>query len=147
VIAAEAVMFPIAFARGTILGRTLRADDVAGMSDIYPDGDFATRLGSLRGRVTKNGRGIFGAHVIAIHVESGRLVGGFSLGNDGQFSIGGLEPGPHLLRVEPIDDGDVESFLDESRVDTDFGVTFADRFVVVPPGGTSSSIDIAVRPR
>lgn len=148
VIAAEAVMFPIAFTRGTILGRTLRADDIAGMSDIYPDGDFTTRTGSIRGRVTKNGRGIFGAHIVAMHVESGRLVAGFSLGDEGDFTIGGLESGPHLLRVEPIDDGDVESFFESvSRVDADFGVTFADRFVVVPAGGGSGSIEIAVRPR
>src|SRR6185436_950006 len=34
VLGAEAVMFPIAFAPGTI-NRTLRADDIAGISDIY----------------------------------------------------------------------------------------------------------------
>lgn len=148
VIAAEAVMFPIAFSRGTVLGRTLRADDIAGISDIYPDGNFATRTGTAAGRVTKNGRGVFGAHVIAMHLETGKLVAGFSLTDNGDFSIAGLEPGPHLLRVEPIDDADVDSFFDNgSRVDTDFGVTFADRLAIVPAGGAAAPTEIAVRPR
>ena len=37
VIASEAVMFPIAFSAGSIAGRTLKADDVAGISDLYPE--------------------------------------------------------------------------------------------------------------
>ena len=56
VISAEAVMFPIAFAAGSIACRTLKADDIAGISDLYPDGDFAND-GSVSGRVTKNGAG------------------------------------------------------------------------------------------
>ena len=42
VLAAEAVMFPIAFAAGSIASRTLKADDIAGISDLYPDGDFTS---------------------------------------------------------------------------------------------------------
>ena len=38
VLAAEAVMFPIAFTSGSIAARTLKADDIAGISDLYPDG-------------------------------------------------------------------------------------------------------------
>jgi hypothetical protein len=147
VLAAEAVMFPIAFSRGSVAGRTLRADDIAGVSDIYPDGDFASRTGSLSGRVTRNGSGVFGAHVVAYHLATGKIVAGFSLTDDGAFSIAGLEPGPHLVRVEPLDDADIDSFFDSvSRVDTNFGVTFADRLAVVPRGG-GASITIAVRPR
>src|SRR5262249_17120814 len=40
VIAAESVMFPVAFASGTILGRTLKADDLAGIGDIYPSTSY-----------------------------------------------------------------------------------------------------------
>src|SRR5512139_549841 len=36
VIAAESVMFPIAYAAGNISDRTLKADDIAGISEIYP---------------------------------------------------------------------------------------------------------------
>jgi hypothetical protein len=49
VISSEAVMFPIAFTPGSIAGRTLKADDIAGISDLYPDGDFVSRDGSLSG--------------------------------------------------------------------------------------------------
>ena len=43
VLAAEAVMFPIAFAPGSIAGRTLKADDIAGISDLYPEAAFDER--------------------------------------------------------------------------------------------------------
>ena len=43
VLSAEAVMFPIAFAPGSIAARTLKADDIAGISDLYPDGNFQRR--------------------------------------------------------------------------------------------------------
>jgi hypothetical protein len=146
VIAAEAVMFPIAFSAGNIEGRTLKADDIAGISDLYPAAAFRTRTGSASGRVTKSGRGVFGAHVVAMHLATGRLVGNFTLSDDGAFVIAGLDPGPHVLRVEPLDDGDVESFFSRTTtVDLDFLVTFGPTLVVVPPGGSSASIELAVK--
>ena len=45
VIGAEAVMFPIAFTAGSISDRTLKADDIAGISDIYPAPEFSRRHG------------------------------------------------------------------------------------------------------
>ncbi len=58
---------------------------------------------------------------------------------------GGLSPGPHVLRVEPIDDADVESFFEAARaVDVDFRVGFIDRIVVVPRGGDSGEITLRV---
>src|SRR5262245_42793108 len=111
VIAAESVMFPIAYAAGSVTARTPRADDIAGISDLYPDGDFAEDFGSLSGRVTKNGRGVFGAHVVAFSAASGSMIANFSLDTDGHFSIAGLTPGPYVVRVEPIDDAGVDSFF------------------------------------
>jgi hypothetical protein len=148
VIAAEAVMFPIAFSAGNIEGRTLRADDIAGVSDIYPEGDFRDRTGSITGRVTKNGAGVFGAHVVAWNQRTGLLIGSFSLSNDGTFTIAGLEPGPHVLRVEPLDDGEITSFFSESaNVDINFLGAFHDRLVIAPRGGGSDRAEIAVRPK
>jgi len=144
VLSAEAVMFPIAFTAGSISARTLKADDIAGISDLYPDGDFTTD-GSLSGRVTKDGQPIFGAHVVAFNPASGAMVGSFSLNAQGQFSIGGLSPGPYVVRAEPIDDADVDSFFDATRnVDIDFRVVFLDRVVVVPRGGDSGEVAITV---
>jgi hypothetical protein len=145
VLSAEAVMFPIAFASGTIAGRTLKADDIAGISDLYPDGDFITTDGSVSGRVTRDGQPLFGAHVVAFNPATGTLVGSFTLNAQGQFSIGGLSPGPHVLRVEPLDDAELDSFFDSSRVvDTDFRVAFTSRAVIVPRGGDSGEVTVQV---
>jgi len=145
VTSSEAVMFPIAFAAGSIAGRTLKADDIAGLSDLYPEPDFAQASGSVSGRVTKDGIGVFGAHVVAFDPATGAMVGNFSLNLQGQFSIGALPPGPRVIRVEPLDDADVESFFDASRdTDLDFRVSFHDRVVVVPRGGDSGQIELKV---
>ena len=145
VLGAGAVMFPIAFAAGNIKGRTLLPDDIAGVSDIYPDAGFRQDTGSVQGRVTKNGQGIFGAHVVAYDPTTGDLVGNFALEETGDFIIAGLRPGAHILRVEPLDDAEIDSFFDRSNIDVDFLPTFYDRLVVVPRGGGSESITIAVR--
>lgn len=148
VTAAESVMFPIAFSSGSTADRTLKADDIAGLTDIYRAGTGARRLGSISGRVTKNGAAVIGAHIVAFNPRTGALVGGFSLGDGGGFVIAGLEPGPHLLRVEPLDDGDIESFFDESlNVDVDFSVKFHERVVVVPRGGGTMNVEVRVTPK
>lgn len=148
VLGAEAVMFPIAFSSGSIVGRTLREDDRAGVSDIYPNGTYRRERGSISGRVTKNGAGVLGAHVVAFNPRTGRLVGGFSLNAQGQFVIGGLEPGPHVLRVEPLDDGDIDSFFDLTlNIDANFRARFHDRLAVVPRGGGVNDIEIRVESR
>jgi hypothetical protein len=145
VIAAESVMFPVAFSPGSIDDRTLKADDVAGISEIYPASTFARETGSLSGKVTKSGKGVLGAHIIAFNPRTGKLVGGFSLSEDGSFVIAGLEPGPQVLRVEPLDDPDIESFFDKTlNIDLNFRVKFHDRIVVVPKGGGANGVEIQV---
>ncbi|MEO6238255.1 MAG: matrixin family metalloprotease [Vicinamibacterales bacterium] len=144
VLGAEAVMFPIAFTAGTI-NRRPRADDIAGLSDIYGNDQFRKATGSISGRVTKNGAGVAGAHVVAFHPATGRLVATFTLSEDGAFVIAGLEPGLHLLRVEPLDDADAASFLETSfTVDTNFRVAFYNRLVTVPRGATARDVNVAV---
>lgn len=148
VIAAESVMFPIAFSRGNIADRTLKADDVAGISDIYGTAEFQRQFGSISGRVTKNGSGVKGAHVVAFSVRSGKLVGGFTLTANGDFVIAGLEAGPHILRAEPLDDGELNSFFDDGfGVDVDFRVAFHDQVVAVPRGGGARGVEIRVTPK
>lgn len=145
VLGAEAVMFPIAFSAGSTASRTPKADDIAGISDIYPSSDFRRDRGSISGKVTKNGKGVLGAHVVAFNLKTGHLVGGFTLNEDGGFVLAGLEPGPQVLRVEPLDDGDIESFFDATLdIDLDFKVKFHDKLVVVPRGGGASNIEIKV---
>ena len=147
VIAAEAVMFPVAFAPGNVSMRTLKADDMAGMSSLYPGSGF-DETGSISGRVTRDGRGVFGAHVVAFDPATGLLVGQFTLDDQGRFTMAGLSPGPRVIRLEPLDDADVESFFDlPTPVDLDFRASFYDRLVVVPRGGDSGAIEIKVVPK
>ena len=116
VLAAEAVMFPVAFSAGSVNERTLRADDIAGFSDLYGNDTFRHTAGSISGRVTKNGAGVFGAHVDRLQPvdrQDGRRL--HARRYDGSFVIAGLDPGPQVIRVEPLDDADIDSFFDSSR--------------------------------
>jgi Matrixin len=148
VLSVAAVMFPIALGAGDVSMRTLRPDDIAGISDLYPDAGFNDDTGSISGKVTKNGSGVFGAHVVAFDVARGEMVANFSLRADGQFSIAGLRPGPHLLRIEPVDDADLDSFFEpEDPVDINFRVKYQDRLVIVPKGADSGAVQITVAPK
>ena len=146
VLAAGAVMFPIAFSIGSVAARTLTADDIAGISDVYPDNGFNDDSGSVSGLVTKNGQGVTGAHVVAFDPATGAMVGNFALDARGQFSIAGLRPGPKVLRVEPVDDAEATSFFD-GPVDIAFSPAFYERLVVVPRGGDSGTVEIRVLPK
>ena len=102
----------------------------------------------MSGRITKNGQGVFGAHVVAFDPKTGQMVGNFSLNTDGEFSIAGLQPGPHVLRVEPIDDADTDSFFESSEpTDLNFRTVYHDRLIIVPRGGDSGTVVIAVVPK
>jgi len=146
VLASGAVMFPIAMSSGTIAERVLHADDIAGISDLYPGPSIVAETGSIVGRVTKNGEGVVGAHIVAFNPETADLIGNFALNSLGEFVIARLPPGPYVLRVEPVDDADPESFF-STDIDADFRVTYAPRMVVAPAGGSSRSIEIRVSPK
>jgi hypothetical protein len=95
--------------------------------------------------VMKDGQPLFGAHVVAFDPATGTMVASFTLNAQGQFSIGGLSPGPHVVRVEPLDDADIDSFFSTSQtVDLDFRVMFFNRAVAVPKGGDSGEITLQV---
>jgi hypothetical protein len=114
---------------------------------LYPDNNFSDETGSISGRVTKNGRGLFGAHVVAFDPGRGDQIANFTLSRDGDFSIAGLRPGPHVIRVEPLDDADIDSFFDVTEpIDLAFRAKYFERLVVVPRGGDSGAISITVGP-
>lgn len=139
------VMFPIAFSSGNTIDRELQPDDIAGISDLYPADGFRANTGSVSGTVTKNGQGVFGAHVVAFNPTSGALVGNFTQDASGAFTISGLAPGPVIVRVEPVDDADLDGFFsDTSRVDINFRITYYAQFAIVPAGGDSGQIRIQV---
>jgi hypothetical protein len=146
VLGSGAVMFPIALSPGATADRVLQEDDIAGVSDLYPNASAALETGGLVGRVTRNGQGVFGAHVVAFNPESGLLVGNFTLNDRGEFVIARLPPGAYILRAEPIDDAEPDSFF-PVLVDVDFRVTYAPRMVVAPRGGSSAPVEIQVLPK
>ena len=147
VLASAAIMFPIAFTAGS-LNRALHPDDVAGISDIYGNAAFRSAKGSITGRVTKNGSGVLGAHVVAFNPATNTMIGGFSLSDDGSFAIGALDPGTYLLRAEPLDDGDPGAFLSTSvNVDLNFKPAFFARLITVTHGGTAGGIELKVAPK
>jgi hypothetical protein len=142
----RAVMFPIAYGAGSVEDRTIEPDDVAGITDIYGASAADANLGSIGGRVTLNGAGVFGAHITAINITTGQMVSGFSLSNAGDFAIGALTPGVYLVRAEPLDDADIDGFFDDDApVNLNFRVTYFSKQVAVPAGGSSGSIEIKVR--
>ncbi|MGH9175953.1 MAG: matrixin family metalloprotease [Vicinamibacterales bacterium] len=144
VIASGAVMFPIAFSAGSTADRQLQPDDVAGISDLYPAPGFSAETSTISGRITKNGDGVFGAHVAAFNLETRALVGGFALDSRGEFVIAGLEPGTYIVRAEPLDDADPESFV-TGPVDVDFAVGYGPRIITAPRGGGSNPVEVQVR--
>jgi hypothetical protein len=146
VLASEAVMFPIAFSPGTTAGRTPRADDISGLLSLYAEGGTRNDRGGVSGRVTKDGEPVFGAHVVAFNPRTGAVVGGIT-NEDGRFSISMLEPGSYIVRAEPLDDAELDSFFDDDdaeEVDLDFRVAYHDRLAVAPRGGGSSPVTITV---
>jgi hypothetical protein len=148
VTASGAVMFPIAFGRGNILDRELQPDDIAGVSDLYPDNDFRKQTGAARGRVVRSGTGVLAAHVVAFNPRTGELIAGFTLNQQGDFEISGLKPGPHVIRVEPLDDAEPESFFGRADpVDVNFQVTFYEHLFVAPAGGVGERFSVSVRPK
>ena len=147
VLGSGAVMFPISLGRGSIVDRVLQPDDVAGVSDLYPTDGFEESTGGVHGRVRRGSAAALGSHVVAFNMRTRALVGGFALGTDGEFQIMGLSPGPYVLRVEPLDDADIDSFFDLDNVDIDFQVTYHPRLVVAPSGGVGDRVDVTVRPK
>jgi hypothetical protein len=144
VLAKSSVMFPIAYPPGNVRDRELTADDAAGLFDTYAPAAGRT-LGAASGRVTRDGRGVFGAHVTAFNPTTGDLVGTFTLSESGDFVIAGLPVGVYILRAEPLDDADLDAFFDEeTAVDIDFLPAYAPTLVAVPAGGTSGRVEIQV---
>ena len=53
-----------------------------------------------------------------------------------------------MLRVEPLDDGDIESFFDLTlNIDVNFRAKFHEKLVAVPKGGGAANIEIKVVPK
>ncbi|HTT65446.1 MAG TPA: matrixin family metalloprotease [Bryobacteraceae bacterium] len=91
-----------AVSRATNRARPLDADDIAGVSLLYPRGGFPAGYGSISGRVTivAAGQGVHLASVVAL------LPNGSAISNltnpDGTYEIDGLPPGDYWVYVHPL---------------------------------------------
>ena len=86
--------------RATSRSKPLAADDVAGISILYPSRTFFTSTGSISGRVTLNGQGVNLASVVAIS-PSGPAISALT-NPDGTYRIDGLSPRQYLVYVHPL---------------------------------------------
>ncbi|MDX2267097.1 MAG: matrixin family metalloprotease [Bryobacter sp.] len=86
--------------RATTRSRPLGADDIAGISILYPSKNFSALFGSVKGRVTQNGVGVNLASVVAISL-TGTAVSTLS-NPDGTYHIQGIPPGPYTVYAHPV---------------------------------------------
>ena len=80
----------------------LDADDIAGISFLYPTAAFLANTGSVQGTVTLSGTGVNLASVVAISPSTGAAIGAMT-NPDGTYSIDGMPPGQdYLVYVHPL---------------------------------------------
>ena len=82
--------------------RTLAYDDMAGVTEIYPNPSTIAALGGIAGTVFAGETPVFGAHVVALDANGTPLVSTLSL-PDGSFQILFLPGGTYHLYAEPLD--------------------------------------------
>jgi hypothetical protein len=98
---AHALMFPFGDT-GAGQQRTLGVDDVIGISFIYPASNFASATGTISGKITLDGNGIFASHVVAIDASTGAAVVDGLTNPDGTYKLVGVPPGTYYVLVLPL---------------------------------------------
>jgi uncharacterized protein (TIGR03437 family) len=94
------VMTTAAGGRATSRVRPLDADDIAGLSVLYPKSAYLASVGTISGRVTSNGSAVAMASVTALRTTGG-AISAFTDPN-GQYSIKGLPPDTYYVYVSPL---------------------------------------------
>ena len=146
VLAAEAVMFPVAFSAGSVNERTLRADDIAGIVGPVRQRHVPSQPPAASADASpRTAPGSSAPTSIAFSPSTGKLVGGFTLDDDGSFVIAGLDPGPQVVRVEPLDDADIDSFFDSTAgVDSISSRPSPRVWSWCREGGTANNVEVKV---
>jgi hypothetical protein len=97
----SATMFWVAGSH-SVTQRSLSADDIAGVSSIYPSAAFMSK-GSVQGVVrTTTNVPVYGAVVVALNA-GGQPVGSAVTDPNGQYSIMGLDGGSYTVYAQPLD--------------------------------------------
>jgi hypothetical protein len=91
--------------RSTTKAMPLGADDVAGISLLYPTPGYLATTGSISGQVMVNGSGVNLASVVAISPLTGVAISNLT-NPDGTYRIDAIPPGPpgnyYLVYVHPL---------------------------------------------
>ncbi len=146
--------------RATSLSAPLGADDVAGISELYPAASFASQFGSISGQITygDDNSPVHMASVVAFS-NTGPTVSAVTLA-DGTFQMNGVPPGQYYLYVHPLPPtADIESPQDADGNAVDPSQPFdavvypgslsvlSGTQVTVTAGSNSSGFNVAVTPR
>lgn len=86
--------------RATTKARPLVADDIAGISALYPGANYTASTGSITGKVQLNGNGVNMASVVALSLN-GTAVSALS-NPDGSYRIDGIPPGDYYVFTQPL---------------------------------------------
>jgi YVTN family beta-propeller protein len=145
-------------------GRSLEADDIAGVTALYPTG---SSTGGIAGRVLRpNGSGAFGVHVVVYRAGTNAFVAsalsgsaGSTLGSagDGRYEILGLPSGDYHVTIEPHHRSiSSENFggIFRAAYDTDYDKEYYDnsplqnnaQTIRIEAGRTVANIDFALGP-
>jgi hypothetical protein len=91
--------------RSTTKAMPIVADDVAGISLLYPTPNYLATTGSITGQVTLSGTGVNLASVVAISPITGAAISNLT-NPDGTYRIDAIPPGPagnyYLVYVHPL---------------------------------------------
>ena len=129
--------------RGASKGRPLGADDIAGISLLYPAGSYLQSTGSIAGRVVFQGgsEGVAMASVVAL-TTSGPAISALTH-PDGTYRIDGIPPGDYYVYVHPLPPGaDVIAPSDLSRTEIPASGLFETIFY---PGTRDANATVPVR--
>jgi hypothetical protein len=83
----------------------LAADDIAGISLLYPANGYPANTGSITGTVLLSGAAVNMASVVALST-SGTAVSGIT-NPDGTYQINGIPPGQYFVYVHPLPPADI----------------------------------------
>lgn len=106
-IASVPTMHPFSNGTGTNR-RTPEQDDIAGLSELYPEGTFLTTTGTIGGTITRcsDDSPVQGVNVRAVSVGNTGLqvtrYASFDSNADGRYIINGLPAGAYHVIVEPM---------------------------------------------
>jgi hypothetical protein len=85
---------------GSSKAAPLAADDIAGISLLYPADKYLAGVGSISGRVSMSGNGVSLASVVALSASNPAIT---TLTNpDGTYQIDGVPPGQYYVYVHPL---------------------------------------------